>query len=181
MVGSIYVHRVYYWEYHKPTFALYVPMIVLWWEISPSYRSTAAYGQNWQSGGHHCWAEVSKWTLAQTAGKINTSKILWVIIGVLNETPDFKNARVTIGCSCLLLIAHPNLPGVRKQTSTSDLEHIPSIMFISLADAQHRGHEDLHNLYYKFLVIWIQRLSLGEQCLYSKIKTIKPYLYVQYL
>jgi len=34
------------------------------------------------------------------------------------ETSDFKKAQVTIGCSCLLLIAHPNLPGVRKQTST---------------------------------------------------------------
>ena len=179
-MGSNYVHRVYYWEYHKPTFALHAPMIVLWWEISPSYRSTAAYGQNWQSRGHHCWAEVSKWTFAQTVGKINTSKTSWVIIGVLKLLIS-RMHESPVRCSCLLLIAHPNLPSVRKQTSTSELEHIPSIMFISLADVQHKGHEDLHNLYNKFLIIWIQRLSLGEQCLYSKIKTIKPYLYVQYL
>ena len=58
---------------------------------------------------------------------------------------------------------------------------IPSIMFISLADVQQSSHEDLHNLYYKIRVTSIQRLSLGEQCLHSKIKKIKPYLYLQYL
>jgi len=58
-VGSIYVHRVYYWECHKLTFTLHAPMIVLWWEISPSYRSTAANDQDWKSGGYHWWAQVS--------------------------------------------------------------------------------------------------------------------------
>ena len=75
----------------------------------------------------------------------------------------------------------PKLARCEKTDQYFRLEHISSIMSISLADVQQRSHEDLHNLYNKFLIISIQRLSLGEQCLYSKIKKIKPYLYVQYL
>ena len=97
-------------------------MIVLWWEISPSCRSTAAYGQNWQFRGHHCWAEVREWAFAQTVGKINTSKTSWVIIGVLKLLIS-RMHESPVRCSCLLLIAHPNLPCVRKQTSTSDTLH----------------------------------------------------------
>jgi len=110
--GRLNLRRVYCWECHKLTFMYQWEVQWLMTKIDNLEATIAGL----KSANEQLPRLLVRSTLVRFYEWLSECWNSWF--------QECTSHHRLLNSSCLLLIAHPNLPGMRKQTNTSDLEHL---------------------------------------------------------